>query len=388
MEHASGPGTALCLRLHAGYLCQHAGACCTAGWAIPIEKRPYEQVRVHFGGQAHRRLFADEGPLPQGAAAVLGVQPGGACVFFEPGRGNLCAVHRELGVTSLPSACRHFPRLVLHDARGTLVSLSHFCPTAAGLLRSPNTQAFAIVRAPDPLTLADDGAGDGSDVSDRLEGLDARAALPPLLRPGMLTDLEGYDAWERAAIALLARKDLTAGHALAMLTTATRAAQSWRPGCGSLRETVEREFEIASTRKPDKNLDASGRDELRVRLAFGSVPLGLKCPSPVEDWLARWHRVPIATWWDEVDDAVRGYLAARLFGNWIAYHGQGLHTIVEYLQVALAVLKMEAVRHHAQESPTSPWQTAKEAVRNADLLLVHLADTRTLARLLDQNPLE
>ena len=162
--------------------------------------------------------------------------------------------------------------------------------------------------------------------------------------------------------------------------------QSWRPGRGSLRETVEREFEIASTGKPDKNLDASGRDELRVRLAFGSVPSGLACPSPVEDWLARWHRGSAC--WGDVDDAVRGYLAARLFGNWIAYHGQGLHTIVEYLHVALAVLKMEAVRHHAQASASPPWQTVKEAVRSADLLLVHLADTRTLARLLDQNPLE
>ena len=38
----------------------------------------------------------------------------------------------------------------------------------------------------------------------------------------MLTDLEGYDAWERAAIALLAREDLTAGGALAILTPATR----------------------------------------------------------------------------------------------------------------------------------------------------------------------
>ena len=71
-------------------------------------------------------------------------------------------------------------------------------------------------------------------VPDGLEGLDAREALPPLLRPGMLTDLEGYDAWERAAIALLARNDLTAGSALAMLTQrdarrAILAARSRQP---------------------------------------------------------------------------------------------------------------------------------------------------------------
>jgi hypothetical protein len=381
MEHKSWAGRAFCLRLHADYLCQLAGACCTAGWAIPIEKPAHEQVRVHFGGQARRRLFADGGPLPEGAAAVIGVQPSGACVFFEPDRGNLCAVHRELGVTSLPSACRHFPRIALHDARGTFISLSHFCPTAAGRLRSPSAASFEAVRAPGPLALEDDSADEGAK---GLEGLDARDALPPLLRPGLLTDLEGYDAWERAALALLARDDVTAGGALAILADATRAVQSWRPGHGSLRATVEREFEIASTGKPDKNLDASGRDELRVRLALSSVPSGLTCPSPVEDWLTRWHCGSAC--WGDVDDAVRGYLAARLFGNWIAYNGQGLHTIVEYLQVALAVLKMEAVRHHAHESASPPWPTVTEAVRSADLLLVHLADTRMLARLLDSHP--
>jgi Fe-S-cluster containining protein len=383
MEHESGSTKTLCLRLHADYLCQHAGACCTAGWAIPIEKRAYEQVRVHFGGEDRPRLFADGGPLPEGATAVLGLQPSGVCVFLEPDRGNLCAVHRELGVASLPSACRHFPRVVLHDARGTFISLSHFCPTAAGLLRSPNAASFEVVRAPGPLALESDITDDGFT---GLEGLDARDALPPLLRPGLLTDLEGYDAWERAALVLLSRNDFTAGDALAILTIATRAVQSWRPGRGSLRATVEREFEIASIAKPDQNLDASGRDEQRVRLALSSVPVGLGRRSPVEGWLSRWRRRSAR--WGDVDDAVRGYLAARLFGNWIAYYGQGLHTIVEYLHVALAVLKMEAVRHHAHESASPPWPTVTGAVRSADLLLVHLADTRMLARQLDANPLE
>ena len=98
--------------------------------------------------------------------------------------------------------------------------------------------------------------------------------------------------------------------------------------------------------------------------------------------------------------AVRGYLAARLFGNWVAYYGQGLHAIVEYLKVALALVKMkfvemeivktevvkvEAARHHARESPSSPWQTAKKALRSADLLLVHLSDPKTLASLLGES---
>jgi hypothetical protein len=357
------------LKVHSAYLCQHAGVCCTAGWAIPVERPVYERLRVHFGREGGpRNLFAKGGPLPGGAAAVLGVQQSGACVFFEADRGNLCAVHRELGAEWLPAACRQFPRVVLHDVRGTLISLSHFCPTAAGLLqsllRSPRAPAFEIVHAPG--TIALDG---------EVEGLDARDALPPLLRPGMLTDHEGYDAWERRAIGVLAREDLTAEQALGLLGTATRAVQSWRPGEVSLCETVEREFDVASAVKPDKDLDGNAA---RVRLALSSVPEGLPCPPLVDGFEAGWQGVSV--WWGEFDGAVRGYLAARLFGNWVAYYGQGLHAIVEYLQVALAVVKMEAVRHHAREASSSPWQTVTEAIRSADLLLVHLSDARALSR--------
>jgi hypothetical protein len=385
------PHSAFCLKFHADYLCQHAGACCTAGWAIPVERPAYERVVARFGthvsGQGHGRLFAVGGPLPEGAAAVLDVRPGGACVFFEADRGNLCAVHRELGAASLPSACRQFPRVVLHDSRGTLLSLSHFCPTAAGLLRSPDTSAFEIVQAPGTLTLDGDA-----------EGLDARDSMPPLLRPGMLTDHEGYDAWERQAIGLFARGDLTAEQALGLLGTVTRAVQTWRPAGAGLREMVDREFDVASAQKPDEDLEARGRipdqsDEWRVRLALSSIPEGLPRPPVADEHAARWNDVSAS--WDETDGAVRGYLAARLFGNWVAYYGQGLHAIVEYLQVALALVKMnfvtmeivrmESARHHARESPSSPWQTAKEAIRSADLLLVHLSDPKRLSRLLGQS---
>ena len=382
MEHK--PTSARCLRMHADYLCRHAGACCTAGWAIPVEAPVYERLTVHFAGRDTKRLFAVGSPLPEGAAAVLAFQGSGACVFFEEDRGRLCAIHRELGRDCLPVACQQFPRVVLQDRRGTLISLSHFCPTAAGLLKLPTAAAFEIVQAPATITLDGD-----------VEGLSAGDALPPLLRPGMLTDLDGYDTWERRAIGVLARGDRNAEEALSVLSRATLAIQCWRPGAVNLRETVDREFDVASAGKPDEDLDGI---VARARLALGSVPPGLRCTPLVDDFPARRPDVP--AWWGECDGAVRGYLAARLFGNWIAYYGQGLDTIVEYLQVALAVVKIEvakieavgieavgkeAVRHHARESPSSPWQTVKEAIRNADLLLVHLSDPKRLSRLLDQS---
>jgi hypothetical protein len=365
MEHnPTGAKDAFCLAFHAGYACRSAGACCTAGWTIPVEKRVYETLVVHFGPKAPAQQLFARGPMPDGAAAVLERTAAGDCVFFEADKGRLCAIHRELGPSLLPAACRQFPRVVLDDARGMMISLSHFCPTAAALLMDPSLPQ--IVRA--PASLAIDG----------LEGLDARGVMPPLLRHGMLTDMDGYDAWERSSIALLGRTGVTAAQAVAAIAEATSVIQSWRPGGISLRQLVERELHVASGAEADEDLDA---DERRARLAWSSVPEGLAAPGPFEAFRSTWPDV--AKWWKGIDAIVRRYLASRLFGNWIAYYGAGLHDVVEYLRITLSVLKMEAARAHARSSPSSsPWQTLNEAVRNADLLLVHLSDTRRLVDLL------
>jgi len=350
---------AYCLRLHTAYRCQHAGACCTAGWAIPMEEPALTRVQRQFTLRANPLFLSDDAGQP----VILARTPGGDCVFFERDGGNLCAIHRDMGPDSLPIACQHFPRVVLQRPRDTCISLSHFCPTAATLLRSPAADGFEIVAAPPSLSL------DG-----RAEGLDARDTLPPLLRPGMLMDEDGYGAWERRCLEILGRGDRTADHAVAVIGAATAAVQSWRPGGVTLSATVDREFDVAYDAKPDEDLVGL---VARARLAVRSVPRGLSFPPPLEDAGETWRG--LSGWWGDFDGTVRAYLAARLFGNWVAYYGHGLHAVADYLRVALAVVKMEAMRHHAQGTSTSPWQTVNEAVRNADLLLVHLADAKTLA---------
>jgi hypothetical protein len=194
----------------------------------------------------------------------------------------------------------------------------------------------------------------------------------------MLTDIEGYGAWERSSIERLGKAEGTAAQAVEAIAAATRVVQSWRPGTVALQELAEHELHVASGNEADEDLDA---DERRARLAWGSVPDELASPGPFGTFRQQWPDV--AAWWTGVDGIVRRYLAARLFGNWVAYFGAGLHDVVEYLRITLAVLKMEAARAHAQSSPSSsPCQTLTEAVRNADLLLVHLSDTRTLVNLL------
>jgi hypothetical protein len=311
-------------------------------------------------------LFRTGGPLPEGAAAMLNIAPDGACVFFDAAGGRLCRVHRELGPASLPTACQQFPRVVLRDPRGTFISLSHYCPTAAALLASPDR--IVVVAAPSSLAI--DGAA---------EGLDARDALPPLLTPGLLTDLDGYDAWERCAIDVMSRGHLTAVSAIATIADASRRLQDWTPAQGPLVAAVGREFTVAQPLEADEDLSA---DRTRFATASASVPADLR-PLATDPGIERaWTLV--APWWPDVDRLARSYLAARLFGNWIAYHGHGLHAIVEYLRVCLSVLKIETARQQtrtaSEGSALSPWQIVTEALRNSDLLLMHLSNPKDLAR--------
>jgi hypothetical protein len=287
----------------------------------------------------------------------------GDCVFFNQTGTRLCAIHEAAGVDALPTACRHFPRIVLRDARGIRISLSHFCPTAAALLFDSG-----------PLAIVD--AGERLRLEEPVEGLDGRDALPPLVRPGLLCDLEGYDAWERACIDTLARPELEWRTALDHIAAATEQVRMWEPGARSLRSQVEDAF--ATARHEDgADWHAQRRADETVR-AFTDV--GASSGLPETDALeAGWEPTGSADA-ERVDRAMRNYLAARVFGNWIAYQGRGLRTIVEWLRTCAA-----AVRHHARQrvGESERAVTARdvlESIRAADLLLLHTIDTQAFAR--------
>ena len=214
-----------------------------------------------------------------------------------------------------------FPRLVLHDARGTFISLSHYCPTAAGLLFEPGPPD-AIVAAPASLA----GAG-------QLDGLNARDVWPPLLRPGVMMDLESFGTWERLAVEILTRPGIAPRVSLDTLDAATRRVEQWSPGEGTA-----------------PLLHA-------VRDAFGLL-------SPPTAVLA------------DHEPALKRWLAARLFGTWIAYQGNGLRTIVRYLHACLDVFTIELARD----------RDALQAIRRCDHLIVHESSSQQLASLLNDRP--
>ena len=227
----------------------------------------------------------------------------GTCGYFEADT-SLCSIQRVGGHESLPVSCRMFPRSVLIDGRGTFVSLSHFCPTAAGLLFEPGPRA-AIVEA--PATLVDVGP---------LDGLDARSAWPPLLRPGVLMDLESYDAWEHFGVDLLTRDGVAPHAALAALEHVAARIASWTAEEGPLHGQVRDAFRATA---PER---------------------GILAP----------HEVAVKRW-----------LAARLFACWIAYQKDGIVEIARYLRSCLETFAEELGRD----------DNALEAIRRADLRIMH-----------------
>ena len=215
----------------------------------------------------------------------------GACVFFDRDDGRLCAIHRELGADALPERVPAVPARRRSTTRAARrISLSHFCPTAAALLVRRRTRDFAIVAAP-PLALGGDA-----------EGLDARDALPPLLAPGMLMDLDGYDAWERArASRVLGRGDARrAPRALDRdRRRDARGCSDWRPERGPLRAARRPRVRRCVERRQDDE-DLSADDRAGRPSPTRRCPSGIRRPPPDAD-IRRARGRGVAAWWPSVD---------------------------------------------------------------------------------------
>ena len=319
--------------------------CCQAEWDIDVE--PHIADAVATG----RIIPVSSTPAPFVARAEdpsgvsLARTGDGWCGFRHDSR---CSLQSAGGEAMLPSACRHFPRLVLQDARGTLVALSHFCPTAASLLF--DDRPLAIVDAPPRLAPAQP-----------IEGLDARDALPPLVRPGLLSDIEGYEAWEHAVVREFAGSASVA-RALERIATATELVRGWTPRTGPLATAVAGAFASAEGSERGAELsDAFGV----LREVTGPHPL-LTVPAGFVD---AWHLLDAAQG-HALHRPIANYMAACAFANWTAYRGQGLRTVVAWLRACYDVLRLQLIQ---QRPPAAPLDRAGivAAFRMADFIVVH-----------------
>jgi hypothetical protein len=356
----------LCLGVHATYRCRSSGACCSSGWAIDVEPDVAAGLRL---AQASGRLGSSPDvprslvETPQGVR--LGTDTRGRCGFFDLSGDRLCGVHRTLGHAALPSACRHFPRVVLLAPHAVKLTLSHFCPTAAGLLFGASRQPERVVRNAPAFPSACD-----------YEGLDARSSLPPLLRPGVLMSWEGYEGFERAMVRELtgpAGPDL----GLARLARAARRAREWTLRAGPQDDFVEQAVEAAAREPaPETGCEADGR--LYARVAACVLP-GVATPAPAPRWEGA-LRERVASAWSEHRAPIGCFLAAHAFASWCALQGPGLETTVRAVRAARAVLRVEAARACAISGHALDAGSLREAMRRTDLLLRHLVDPAALAR--------
>jgi hypothetical protein len=183
--------------IHATYRCQRSGVCCSSDWDIPVEVPLYRRLDAALvSGRLSPTAAPSDGDsplitepdLPPGAAAMVARTSNGSCVFYHT-RSGLCVIQRDVNESHLPSACRYFPRVAVRDLRGTFISLTHDCPTAAAMLFGPDGP-IEIVESPPAFPPAD------------YEGLRVdKEAWPPLLHPHMLMDMDGYSAWEQHMVA-------------------------------------------------------------------------------------------------------------------------------------------------------------------------------------------
>lgn len=357
------------LSLHADYRCRHSGACCGTDWDVPVELPVYRSltdmvergVLVPASDTGGSPPFIVEPDLPEDAAAIFRRTEAGACVFLDP-HSHLCVVHRDAGEAALPTTCRCFPRLALRDPRGTSITLSHFCPTAASMLFRDDV-SVAIVESPPAFPMADyDGLATGPE------------DLPPLLHPGMLMDAEGYAAWERHMVARCA-EDASPESVLATLVRDARALREWRPGGVSLAETVRGlSPEIVEAPVPQA-LDDSLAMHAEVMTAVPEEFL----PEPDEDGLDEAYKAWVLSSWAAFRRPLNRYLAAKAFACWTAYQGRGVLSIVRGLEAALALVRVDASRQcRDAKRPLDP-DLLLEAFRGADFVLNHLAVGEDLA---------
>jgi hypothetical protein len=340
---------------HAVYACRHSGVCCSSDWEIPVEEALHARLTLAIAaGEVRPRDgvgLLDRPGLPPGTRSVLG-RLRGRCVFHREGP-CACSLHAWGGPDAKPIACRQFPWIAVHDPRGTFVSLSHVCPSAADRLADP----ALLQLVPMPRSAA------------TFDGLDVRRALPPALSARRLLDWDALSAWETQALDACARNE--APDAVLRDLLALRVhARRWTPGQGPLAAWL-----AAWTPDPSPASAASAwaSDAALDAIVRAAVPAGLTVPPAVE-------RIDAARW-DGAAPLVRRYLAARLVACWPLHYGTGVATAVAYVAALLAVLAAELSRQPARTSGSDA--RVRAAIAETDRLVVHLAAPDALARGLD-----
>jgi hypothetical protein len=111
---------------------------------------------------------------------------------------------------------------------------------------------------------------------------------------------------------------------------------------------------------------------------MGAVPDDLK-PEPDEAGLADAYVERVRPAWERWSRPLRRFLAAKAFASWTAYQGRGVRAIVRGLDAALSLVRVEAARQCRDAGRMLDADLLREAFRQADFILNHLAVGEDLA---------
>ena len=339
------------LNFHVGYACRHSGVCCSSGWPIPVERDRVIPIRS-LTGRPDDEWLVPTANAPADVAGTLAVRSNGECTFFRVPTSNAlppgsalppsravpagaagCGVH-----AARPASCAHFPFVCLIDARGAHVTLSHYCPTAASMLFEDHGP-IAIVEGPSPVA--------GFEIP---EGLDARESLPP--------------AFAETSTSAEAAADRSAGkpHAAKMRLMSWDAFSAWE------RKEVTRAI-----------VDLPLAQAIALfEHARAAVPAPWSWPAAPSDLEHGWSTL-VAPAWPAYAPVVQRYRAAKVFASWAAYTSGGLAAVQRVAGIADTVLRVEAVRQCVTCDRVLDAELLQQAIRQADLLLVHYADAGVLS---------
>ncbi|MEM6370678.1 MAG: YkgJ family cysteine cluster protein [Myxococcota bacterium] len=376
------------LGFHADYACRGSGACCAGAWRVVAQ--PEVRTRLAAAFEAGRlrgslnEALRSEPTLTGDPLYILRSDGPGGCTFHK---GERCGIRTAVGVEAQPLGCRVFPRVVVKQPRGRFVSLSHFCPTAAGLLFKTDRAEGRPIQGPRAFP-----------ASDALEGHDARDHLPPLVAPNRPTSWSLFELWESAGAGWLVREDGRPEQLLASWAVVAERIRH-RVLAGSRPEDVvkpalaraEREgplgvLETVDWAAGDWNqllfLIESASKVLPPERGFAAELLAalesryLK-PDGASQFEEDWRRNEAH--WAMYGLAIKRYAAARHYANFHAYQGQGLRSAVLSTVFAVGLVRAFALASSGEEELTR--DGLLQAIRASDYVLLHLIHRPTLAKL-------
>ncbi len=370
------------LNFHAGYACRSSTHCCRPddlhisvppqvrdrlvqhlndGTLVPPNEQnssPDKLLRITTPS-----VIFSTGGAPPDPPVFLGADEQGRCLFLDAAHDNLCSIHSQLGLSSLPPICMTFPRLYIERQSGKVLAYSCNCPTAAAMLFEGEEEPALVTRP-------------RHSVAQDVTVFDARNVLPPKRTPTARMSWDDYEQWERQAVALLARPEQSPEAALVAILHSTRTPEDTAngpeltgqdnlrplsPGLPAARQLVAELLGVTIQSNPTARA---------VTQAF-VARYGSATGAAGEQQLQQDHDRYVADGWGAFSRPIRRYLATMTFVNRVAEVADGLRSIAYSIICAHVMTRIGVTVLCAEQQRPIDAELLQQAIGYSDYLLKH-----------------